>query len=127
MGFPRQGYWSGLPFSAPGDLPDPGIEPSSLIWQVDSLPLIHQGSLIFSLNSTKQYHLLILNHSFSRQIFAVCPLGPSTMLYKMNGNFPSPLTYTTASTAGFFDEVRWRAGGLLNCRCLGIPSKILIL
>ena len=92
MGFPRQGYWSGLPFSAPGDLPDPGTEPSSLVWQVDSLPLIHQGSLIFSLNSTKQYHLLVLNHSFSQQIFAVCPLGPSTMLYKMNGNFPNPLT-----------------------------------
>ena len=26
-GFSRQGYWSGLPFLAPGDLPDPGIEP----------------------------------------------------------------------------------------------------
>ena len=30
MGFPRQEYWSGLPFSSPGDLPDPGIEPMSL-------------------------------------------------------------------------------------------------
>ena len=30
MGFPRQEYWSGLPFPPPGDLPDPGIEPSSL-------------------------------------------------------------------------------------------------
>ena len=29
MGFPRQGYWNGLPFSPPGDLPDPGIEPNS--------------------------------------------------------------------------------------------------
>ena len=29
MGFPRQGYWSGLPFPSPGDLPDPGIEPTS--------------------------------------------------------------------------------------------------
>ena len=27
--FPRQGYWSGLPFSSPGDLHDPGIEPTS--------------------------------------------------------------------------------------------------
>ena len=25
-GFSRQEYWSGLPFSPPGDLPDPGIE-----------------------------------------------------------------------------------------------------
>ena len=27
--FSRQGYWSGLPFPSPGDLPDPGIEPGS--------------------------------------------------------------------------------------------------
>ena len=27
VGFPRQEYWSGLPFPPPGDLPDPGIEP----------------------------------------------------------------------------------------------------
>ena len=30
MGFPRQEYWNGLPFTTPGVLPDPGIEPSSL-------------------------------------------------------------------------------------------------
>ena len=29
MGFPRQEYWTGLPFPSPGDLPDPGIEPGS--------------------------------------------------------------------------------------------------
>jgi len=29
MGFPRQEYWSGLPFPSPGDFPDPGIEPTS--------------------------------------------------------------------------------------------------
>ena len=30
MGFPRQEYWSGLPFPPPGDLPYPGIKPTSL-------------------------------------------------------------------------------------------------
>ena len=29
MEFSRQEYWSGLPFPTPGDLPDPGTEPSS--------------------------------------------------------------------------------------------------
>ena len=29
MGFPRQEYWSGLPFPPPVDFPDPGIEPES--------------------------------------------------------------------------------------------------
>ena len=31
MGFPRQEYWSGLPFSCPGDLHNPGIELTSLV------------------------------------------------------------------------------------------------
>ena len=31
MGFPRQEYWSGLPFPSPGDLPDPGTEPVCLV------------------------------------------------------------------------------------------------
>ena len=38
MGFSRQEDWSGLPFPAPGDLPDPGIEPKSPVLQADSLP-----------------------------------------------------------------------------------------
>ena len=29
MGFSRQEYWSGLPFPSPGNLPNPGIEPTS--------------------------------------------------------------------------------------------------
>ena len=29
MGFPRQEYWTGLPFPPLGDLPNPGIEPAS--------------------------------------------------------------------------------------------------
>ena len=29
MGFPRQEYWSRLPFPPPGDLPHPGIKPVS--------------------------------------------------------------------------------------------------
>ena len=40
----RQEYWSGFPFPSPGDLSDPGIEPTSL-----ESPLSHQGSLYFLL------------------------------------------------------------------------------
>ena len=35
--FSRQEYWSGLPFSSPVDLPDPGIELWSPALQADSL------------------------------------------------------------------------------------------
>ena len=31
MEFPRQEYWRGWPFLSPGDLPDSGIEPTSLV------------------------------------------------------------------------------------------------
>ena len=31
MEFSRQEYWSGLPFPSPGNLPDPGIKPMSLV------------------------------------------------------------------------------------------------
>ena len=47
MGFPRQEYWSELPYPSSRDLPDPGIEPASPVApasQVDSLLLSHQGS-----------------------------------------------------------------------------------
>ena len=37
MGFPRQEYWSGLPFPSPGIFPDPGTEPRSTVLQEDSL------------------------------------------------------------------------------------------
>ena len=44
MGFPRQEYWSGLPFSSPGDLSNSGFGPGSPVLQADSLNLSHQGS-----------------------------------------------------------------------------------
>ena len=37
MGFSRQEYWSGLPFTSPGDLPNPGIKPRSPALQADAL------------------------------------------------------------------------------------------
>ena len=42
----RQGYWSGLPFPYPGNLPDSGIEPEFPTLQVDSLPF--EPSIQFS-------------------------------------------------------------------------------
>ena len=37
MEFSRQEYWSRLPFSSPGDLPDSGIKPGSPALQENSL------------------------------------------------------------------------------------------
>ena len=43
MGFPRQEYWSGLPFPSPGDLSYPRMETGSPALQADSLPLEPPG------------------------------------------------------------------------------------
>ena len=40
--FSRQKYWSGLPFPTPGDLPNPGIVPTSLVRIL--YPIHHPGS-----------------------------------------------------------------------------------
>ena len=66
MGFPRQEYWSELPFPPPGDLPDPGIEPTSPTLQTDSIPLDHEifaqakdgfQRLVKSIGNTLEYIL----------------------------------------------------------------------
>ena len=47
MGFFKADYWSGLPCPAPGDLPNPGIEPTFLTSPAlvaGSLPLSHLGA-----------------------------------------------------------------------------------
>ena len=38
MGFSREEYWSGLLCPSPGDLPNPGIKPTSPALQADSVP-----------------------------------------------------------------------------------------
>ena len=43
MRFSRQEYWNGLPCPSPGDLPNPGTEPSSPASQADSLPAERLG------------------------------------------------------------------------------------
>ena len=50
MGFFRQEYWSGLPFSPLGNLPNPGIKPASPMssaLQTDSLPTELSGNPLF--------------------------------------------------------------------------------
>ena len=47
--FPRQEYWSGLPFPSPWDLPDPGIEPKSSALRADTLPSEPPGKSFESL------------------------------------------------------------------------------
>ena len=56
MGFPRQEYWSGVPFPPTGTLPVPRMEVVSLVLQMDSLLLSHQGSQSCPLPIFKRIH-----------------------------------------------------------------------
>ena len=47
MGFSRQEYWRGLPFSSPEDIPNPETEPCSPVLQVDSLLSEPQGKPLY--------------------------------------------------------------------------------
>ena len=54
----QQEYWSGLPFLSPGDLPDPGIKPTSPVspaLHTGSLPLSHQESNI-KIGTKEKFH-----------------------------------------------------------------------
>ena len=52
MGYPRQEYWRALLFSSPGDLPNPGMEPESLM-----SPALASG--FFTISATWQAQLNI--------------------------------------------------------------------
>ena len=52
MEFPRQEYWSAVPFPSPGDLLDPGIEPGSPALQAGSLSTESPGKALNGLLPT---------------------------------------------------------------------------
>ena len=56
MGFPRQEYWSGLSCPPPGDLPDPKVEPASLM-----SPALADG--FFTTSATWEAQFLVLKES----------------------------------------------------------------
>jgi len=78
MGFPRQEYWSGLPFPSTGDLPNPRIKPRPPALKADSLPTELQGR-----SSCSQYLLS------EGQAGAISP-GQGARILKQRGKDPYP-------------------------------------
>ena len=62
MGFSKQEYRNGLPFTPPGDFPDPRIKPQCPALQADSLPPEPPGSPIYTTKSGKCYKATLLPH-----------------------------------------------------------------
>ena len=63
VGFSRQEYWSGLPFSSPGDLPNTGNEPES-----PPSPALQANSLLLS-NQAKMTLYFFLYFYFPNHVF----------------------------------------------------------
>ena len=80
MGFPRQEYWSGLPFPSPGDFPDPGIEPRSPTLQAVSL-LTELGGPFSPLSLPSIQATLTFKHA--RLSPAMLPLSPAAPLPRL--------------------------------------------
>ena len=73
MGFPRQEYWSELPFPSPGDLPDPGIEPRSPTLQADALPTEPPGKLKGPVNVQDKPQYVVFPPSLcTDMVFGAC-------------------------------------------------------
>ena len=68
MEFSRQEYWSGLPFTPPGDLPNPGIEPGLLHCRQTLYCLSHQESIRTYITYKSEYLLMAFCCSFIYQI-----------------------------------------------------------
>ena len=85
MGFPRQEYWSGLPFHFPGDLPDSGTLNCSFVSAQSTLSPITPAEANFSFKS----HFL----SFSSSSFSLNPCGLSAPLF-----IPHTSPYTLCHT-----------------------------
>ena len=76
MAFSRQEYWSGLPFSPPGDLPDSGIEPVSLESPALADGLFTTAPLLLS------YFNFFLNLNFAQKTIAGMRWRKMPMFFK---------------------------------------------
>ena len=65
MEFSRPEYWTGKPFPAPRDLPNPGIKPRSPELQADSLPAEPQGKPSLSISNICHINVLkVIKYNF---------------------------------------------------------------
>ena len=76
--FQAREYWNGLPFSSPGDLPNPGIEPGSPALQADALSSEPLGKPQYGLAIRKVLYMHAHDsESESRSVVSdsLCPQG----------------------------------------------------
>ena len=94
--FPRQEYWSGLPFPSPGHLPDPGIEPGFLALAGRFFTTEQPGKPKVSIERNKyiSYCFPFLresNFSFTQKVCSIRLLSKGFTVAPYAGLFPTCL------------------------------------
>ena len=115
MVFPRQEFWSWLPFPPLGDLPDPGIEPGSPAPQVDCLPLAPPGKQLL--------YVKLYYYKQSVQFRSVTQLCP-TLCNPMNCSTPGfPVHHHSQSSLKLtsIESVMPSSHLILYCSLLLLP------
>ena len=87
MGFPRQEYWSDLPFPFPGDLSNPEIEPVSLALE----------GRFFTTEPSEEPYILDMFQFVSVQFISVTHLCP-TLCNPMDCHMPVSLSITNSQS-----------------------------
>ena len=109
MGFPRQEYWTGLPFPTPGDLPEPGIELPSPVLAAGFFTTEPPGKPCFLVNQSIH---LVTPTNISR-------FSPSSLYVQFRGLE----SQTSESKADSFDhDLSWKFD---SKRCLGCSCAVL--
>ena len=115
-----------LPFSSPGNLPDPGIEPWSLVLQADSLPFEPPGNKLIKMNFQRNFFV----HFMKVKVVHLCPTlwdlmdyspwnfpaqntGVGTFPFARESSQPRDRTQVSCIAGGFFTS--WATYMLPNC------------
>ena len=90
MGFSRQEYWSGLPFPSSGDLPNPGMAPTSLRspgWVGGFFTTSANWEVYFKETLVRKI-TLIENRVFHKEFYLQCSLLPAHFMLIYNHRTP---------------------------------------
>ena len=82
MRFPRQDYWTGMPFPSPGDLSDPGTEPASPAMSSRFFTLSPLGSHRYIYRCMLIRQVLLMLHRGRASIQATWVLLPPFVMIK---------------------------------------------
>ena len=107
MEFSRQGYWSGLSFPPPGDLPNPGIEPRSPALQANSLPSEPPGKPLIMIWYKHVILYTVCVYLVAQSCPALCNLMDCSPPALLNMGFPRQEYWIGCFLQGIFPTQGW--------------------